>query len=86
MPPPEIVNTDNIPLYISNLSGLGIFEIRRGTYLTADNAYDDLISYAKETFKFPDTMTVENVVRTVTYSRHVISRLPYGVAFMNACS
>lgn len=85
IPPKDLASVDNIPLYLSNLIGLGILEARRGTHLTAQGAYDAVTEYAKKTFRYPETYGEGPTMRKVEYRKHVIVVLPYGQSFMRAC-
>lgn len=84
-PPDGLLIPDNIPLYVSNLIGLGLIEVQRETYLTAPDAYDATIDYAKMRFKFADEVMIGNEVRRVEYNKDLLCVLPYGQAFINAC-
>lgn len=84
MPPNEIVLPDNIPLYLSNLAGLGIIEIRRESYLTAPGAYDETERYARHKFKLPDVIPTDEGDRSVMYKKKMFSILPYGASFLQS--
>lgn len=83
-PPDGISNYKNIPLFLSNLSGLGIVEIMRGKYLTAPRAYDDILKYAKEHFEVRSNI-VESGEAVVEYNKHACMISPYGERFFSAC-
>ncbi|WP_298091226.1 DUF4393 domain-containing protein [uncultured Sphingomonas sp.] len=85
LPPQGLAFRSNTPLYVSNLAGLGILEIIRDTYLSAPGRYDELISYAETLHDFSNVTSTDEGEWTVHYSKHVLSVLPYGKAFMNAC-
>lgn len=86
VPPNGLAYPDNIPLYLSNLSGLGILEIRRGTQLTAPTAYNATEAYAKKKFGLPAVIKSDAGNKQVIYNKHVLAFLPYGKAFAEACS
>lgn len=87
LPPDGLSHPHNMPLYISNLIGLGILEARRNTSLTADGAYDKVVEYAKNTFGYTKKIDLGdgNGERTVDYGKHIIVLLPYGTSFIKAC-
>lgn len=84
-PPRTVVHHQNLPLYLSNLIGLGLIEARRGVHLTEPGAYDEVINYAKKVWNVGETMRIGNEERKVSYGQHVLVMLPYGEAFLNAC-
>jgi hypothetical protein len=77
---------DRIPLYLSNLAGLGILEMRRDTYITDDNIYANLESFGKLQNNIGPTINVKNEVRLVEAKKHIFIVQPYGKSFISACT
>ncbi|OUC15363.1 MAG: hypothetical protein B0A82_07345 [Alkalinema sp. CACIAM 70d] len=86
VPPEDILFPENIPLYISNLSGLGILQIRRGDRLTAPNAYDSVKKYCEDKYKFPNIIKAPDGDRKLDYEENLLEILPLGLEFIKATS
>ena len=85
-PPSDIIFPERLPLYLSNLVGLGLIEIRRSTWITEDGAYDSVENYAKEKCNPPSSVNIGGEDIPVSTDKHVIIGLPYGMAFTKACT
>ena len=86
VPPSDIIYPANMALYISNFVSLGIVEVRRDTWLTADGSYDEVINYATTTYGYGDEITLPGgEKRDVEYSKHILSVVDYGDSFIKAC-
>lgn len=86
VPPEELSHPDRMPLYISNLSGLGLLEIRRDTFLTKEGAYDAVIAHAQNALSYPNTFPSPDGDRPVEPTKHMLTVLPYGKSFISACT
>jgi hypothetical protein len=84
--PVKIKQEKNLPLYLSNLVGLGVLEIDRERHLVTPHIYDDTINYAKEKFSLPDEMVIDSDLRKVGYKKFICGLSPYGCRLIEACS
>lgn len=85
-PPAGLSDNHNLPLYISNLMGLGVIEILRESHLTSESAYDDTIAYAKTLHTFDESVELHGETRTVEYNKFICRISPYGERLLRACS
>lgn len=71
----------NVCAYVSNLSGLGILEVRKDIYMVGENIYEPLESYQKSlytSYKFPPE-------EEIVFVRGKIETTEFGKLLMQAC-
>jgi hypothetical protein len=86
VPPADLAYPDRVPLYLSNLIGFGLLEIRRDNWITALGIYDEVERYGRSKYVSQEKVIVGGEERPVTAKRHVLIVQPYGVAFIAACT
>lgn len=80
----------NIPVYVSNLSGLGIITSKDDAYIPDTALYDPIFQEIKKNIpdiQIGDVITVDNTHPdgSVFASKGVIELLPFGRSFQDAC-
>lgn len=85
-PPIGIKDAHNLPLYISNLMGLGVIEVIRESRLTSAGVYDDTIAHARTLHTFDEAIEIAGELRKVEYNKFVCRISPYGERLLMACS
>ncbi|MBO6255953.1 MAG: DUF4393 domain-containing protein, partial [Bacteroidaceae bacterium] len=74
---------DNIHAYYSNLIRLGILEDESGTYLTANNIYDEISEkYNFDSYK----KLVPDCYNKIEIEKSFYEVTPFGKLFISACS
>ena len=88
--PTEIIYRKNIPMYISNLSGMGLLRAEDGKFNPKDSVYDPIFDLIKK--QIPDVLKGDMIhfesnypANSMIASRGVIQVLPFGTAFQRAC-
>ena len=79
------INMANVPLYLSNLSALGIIHIDRNKSLQMGD-YDNIIRYAQDKLNVLDKMEEAGITYSVAYERCAGMLLPYGQRFIKSCT
>ena len=78
----ELQYRNNIHAYISNLEGLGVFQIRQDIFMVGDNIYEPLEENAKKAY----TTIAENTPdKELTFERGKIEITPFAHLLMDAC-
>lgn len=72
----------NLHSYISNLEGLGIFQVRQDIYMVGENIYEPLEENAKATY-----LQIEQQLQgqEIVFQRGKIEITPFARLFINAC-
>ena len=73
---------DNLPAYVSNLVGLGIFEVQYDVHLDLNEIYNELEEFGKKHWSSFDEIDSR---REVTSSRGRIMITGFGRLFLSAC-
>lgn len=88
--PDEMIFPSNIPIYLSNLTGLGLIETDEGKFSPDLNAYEEIFNHIKS--NIPNVQAgeqfelgVKRPVGSIIASKGLITVLPFGRAFQSAC-
>ena len=73
---------NNIHAYISNLEGLGIFQIRQDIFMVGENIYEPLEEHAKIIYSPIEKQAKD---KTLSFDRGKIEITPFAKLLMNAC-
>ena len=73
---------NNIHAYISNLEGLGFFQVRQDVFMVGENIYEPLENHAKTTYSQLEQNARD---REVSFQRGKIEITPFAKLFINAC-
>lgn len=73
---------NNVHAYVSNLEGLGIFQIRQGSYLRAKNIYEPLEEQAKSRYSHRGKNHQD---KTIIIKRGIIEITPLAKLLLRAC-
>ncbi len=74
---------DNLPAYISNLEGLGIFNVQDNVYLDKDEIYSELEDSGKR--NYASLAVIESQNRKLTSNRGRILITGFARLFLSAC-
>lgn len=85
VPPDDVQLPHRMPLYIFNLVGLGLLEIRRNLFLLDPNKYGNIEVFFKEQFDLVKSSFSDDNYVEVEFNRHVAVLSPYGKSFIEAC-
>lgn len=72
----------NIHAYISNLEGLGFFQIRQDIYMVGENIYEPLENHAKAAFAQIESHLQD---QEIIFQRGKVEITPFARLFINAC-
>lgn len=86
LPVQGLVFNEQVPLYLSNLTGLGLIEIERTVSLQKDGVYEEIEAHAKTEYPYPDVVNVAGADRKISYEKQVLKILPHGTALIKACT
>lgn len=78
----ELRYPNNVHAYLSNLEGLGIFQIRQDIYMAVENIYEPLEANAKTTYGDIEQQVPE---KTITFQRGTIEITPFARLLIKAC-
>jgi len=78
----ELLHQNNIHAYVSNLEGLGIFQVRQDIYMVGENIYEPLEENAKALY---NQIEKASEGRTILFKRGKIEITPFGRLMMAAC-
>ena len=78
----ELQYPNNIHAYISNLEGLGLFQIRLDIYMSGNNIYEPLEEDAKNIY---NNIYGEVPHKKISFERGKIEITPFARLLMNAC-
>lgn len=88
--PKSVQFEKNIPMYISNLEGMGILQIQNDKFLTDKSAYDKI--YQRISTIYPSVVEGDLIefddkkpVSSIIASRGVVEIRPFGRSFIKAC-
>jgi hypothetical protein len=73
---------NNVHAYVSNLEGLGIFQVRQDIYMAGKNIYEPLEENAKATYSAAEKSAED---QTLTFQRGKIEITPFARLLMKAC-
>jgi len=78
----ELRYPNNLHAYLSNLEGLGIFQIRQDIYMVGENIYEPLEENAKAAYGDIEKQVPD---KTITFQRGKIEITPFARLLMTAC-
>ena len=78
----QLLYPDNLPAYISNLEGLGIFDVQVDTYLDVEEVYVEVEEIGRH--RYSSFAEADNT-RELSLNRGVIKITKFGELFLNAC-
>lgn len=73
---------NNFHAYISNLEGLGIFQVRQNVFMVGEKIYEPLEEHAKQNYAELENTTKD---RALTFQRGKIEITPFAKLLLNAC-
>lgn len=81
----QVSHQHNIALYMANLAGLGLIEIRRDAWFSDTSIYDNLFNLRKGKYNMSDEMVIEGESYNYTYDKGIMAVTELGKRFITAC-
>ena len=78
----ELQYPDNLPAYISNLEGLGVFGVQKDVYLDVEKTYVELEEIGRNSYS---SFTEVDGTRELSCQRGIIMITAFGRLFLRAC-
>ncbi len=78
----QLQHPNNVHAYISNLEGLGIFQVRQDIFMVGENIYEPLEEHAKKSYAGLEKQAED---RVITFERGKIEITPFARLLLSAC-